>query len=47
MFPKLSGPGLFAIFILMMLLLFGPRKLPEMSHAIGKTVTAFIKGLKD
>jgi len=45
--PKVSGLGLIAGFALIMLLLFGPRKLPEMSYAVGKTIAEFIKALKD
>lgn len=35
------------IILVVALLIFGPKKLPEMGAAIGKSVTAFKKGIKD
>jgi sec-independent protein translocase protein TatA len=34
------------LFFVIALLIFGPKKLPEMGAAIGKSVTSFKKGLK-
>jgi sec-independent protein translocase protein TatA len=35
------------IILVVALLIFGPKKLPEMGAAIGKSVTAFKKGIKE
>ncbi len=42
MFGSIGGPEILLIFILA-LLLFGPRKLPEIGRALGKTVAEFRK----
>ena len=35
------------ILLVVALLIFGPKKLPEMGSAIGKSITSFRKGMKD
>jgi sec-independent protein translocase protein TatA len=35
------------ILLAVALLIFGPKKLPEMGSAIGKSITSFRKGMKD
>lgn len=35
------------VILVISLLIFGPKKLPEIGAAIGKSVTAFKKGIKD
>lgn len=35
------------VILVIALLIFGPKKLPEIGAAIGKSVTAFKKGIKD
>jgi TatA/E family protein of Tat protein translocase len=35
------------VILIISLLIFGPKKLPEIGAAIGKSVTAFKKGIKD
>jgi TatA/E family protein of Tat protein translocase len=42
MFGSVGGPEILLIFVLA-LLLFGPRKLPEIGRALGKTVAEFRK----
>jgi len=42
MFGSLGAPELIAIFVLA-LLLFGPKKLPELGRALGKTFAEFRK----
>ncbi len=42
MFGSIGGPEILLIFVLA-LLLFGPRKLPEIGRALGKTVAEFRK----
>lgn len=39
-------PGLIIILV-MILILFGPRKLPEVGSAVGKTLSEFKKATKD
>jgi len=45
--PFGSRPFDLLIILVVALLIFGPKKLPEMGAAIGKSVTAFKKGIKD
>ncbi len=35
------------VILVIALLIFGPKKLPEMGSAIGKSITSFKKGMKD
>jgi sec-independent protein translocase protein TatA len=41
------GAGKIILIILIALLLFGPKKLPELGRAIGKTLREFKKGTKE
>ena len=41
--PELS----FVVLFIVMLLLFGPKKLPEVSFALGKSIQEFRKGIKE
>ncbi len=45
--PFGSRPFDLFIILVVALLIFGPKKLPEMGAAIGKSVTAFKKGIKE
>jgi sec-independent protein translocase protein TatA len=42
----LGWPELVVIAVIL-LIIFGPRRLPELGHSIGKSITNFRKGLKD
>ena len=46
MFGLGHGPELIVILVVA-LLVFGPKKLPEMGRSIGKTVTEFRKGISE
>lgn len=46
MFGSIGGPEIFLIFILA-LLLFGPRKIPEIGRVLGKTVAEFRKATNE
>lgn len=41
------GPTEWIIILLVVLLLFGARKLPQLARSMGGSITAFKKGLKD
>lgn len=41
------GPVMGVLIILAALLLFGPKKLPELGRAIGRTLNEFKKGTKE
>ena len=44
--PGLHWPELVAVLVIS-LLIFGPKKLPEMGSAIGKSIKEFQKGMKE
>jgi sec-independent protein translocase protein TatA len=44
--PNLGLPELLLI-LLIALLFFGPRKLPELGNALGRTIKEFRKGVKE
>lgn len=46
MFGSIGGPEILLIFVIA-LLLFGPRKLPEIGRALGKTVAEFRKATSE
>ena len=39
------GPGEIVVIVVVALLIFGPKKLPEMGKAIGNAITEFKKGI--
>jgi sec-independent protein translocase protein TatA len=41
------GWGEIAIIVVLVLLLFGARKLPEIGQSLGRSITGFRKGLKE
>ena len=41
------GPWEIAIVVILVLLIFGPKKLPELGSSLGKSIRGFKKGLKD
>ncbi len=41
------GPAELVIILLVLVLLFGARKLPELAGSVGKSITSFKRGMKD
>jgi sec-independent protein translocase protein TatA len=45
--PSWIGPWEIAIVVIIALLIFGPKKLPDLGSSLGKSITGFKRGLKD
>jgi sec-independent protein translocase protein TatA len=45
--PSWIGPWEIAIVLVLALLIFGPRKLPELGSSLGKSIRGFKRGMKD
>jgi len=45
--PSWIGPWEIAIVLVLALLIFGPKKLPDLGQSLGRSITGFKKGLKD
>jgi sec-independent protein translocase protein TatA len=45
--PSWIGPWEIAIVVVLALVIFGPRKLPELGSSLGKSIRGFRKALKD
>jgi sec-independent protein translocase protein TatA len=45
--PSWIGPWEIAIVLVIALLIFGPRKLPDLGSSLGKSISGFKKGLKE
>lgn len=47
MMPSWIGPWEIAILVIVLLVVFGPKRLPELGSSLGKAITGFKKGLKE
>jgi sec-independent protein translocase protein TatA len=45
--PSWIGPWEIAIVLVVALLIFGPKKLPDLGQSLGRSITGFKKGLKE
>jgi sec-independent protein translocase protein TatA len=45
--PSFIGPWEIAIVLVIALLIFGPKKLPDLGQSLGRSITGFKKGLKE
>lgn len=45
--PSWIGPWEIAIVVIIALLIFGPKKLPDLGSSLGKSVTGFKRGLRE
>jgi sec-independent protein translocase protein TatA len=45
--PSWIGPWEIALVLVIALLIFGPKKLPDLGSSLGKSISGFKKGLKD
>lgn len=45
--PSWIGPWEIAILVILLLVIFGPKRLPELGSGLGKAITGFKRGLKE
>ena len=45
--PSWIGPWEIAIVLVLALLIFGPKKLPDLGSSLGRSISVFKKGLKE
>lgn len=45
--PSWIGPWEIAIVLVLVLLIFGPRKLPELGSSLGRSIRGFKRGMKE
>ena len=45
--PSWIGPWEIGILVIVLLVVFGPKRLPELGSSLGKAITGFRKGLKE
>jgi sec-independent protein translocase protein TatA len=45
--PSFIGPWEIAVIVVLALLIFGPKRLPELGSSVGRAITGFRKGLKE
>lgn len=45
--PGWIGPWEIGILVIVLLVVFGPKRLPELGSSLGKAITGFKKGLKE
>ncbi|MCL5735853.1 MAG: twin-arginine translocase TatA/TatE family subunit [Actinobacteria bacterium] len=45
--PSWIGPWEIAIVLVLILLIFGPRKLPDLGASLGKSIRGFKRGMKE
>lgn len=45
--PSWIGPWEIAIVVVLALLIFGPKKLPDLGSSLGRSITGFKRGLKE
>jgi sec-independent protein translocase protein TatA len=45
--PSWIGPWEIAIVLVLALLIFGPKKLPDLGSSLGRSITGFKRGLKE
>ena len=45
--PSWIGPWEIAIVVVLALLIFGPKKLPQLGNSLGKSISGFKRGLKE
>ncbi len=45
--PNWIGPWEIGILLVIILLVFGPKRLPELGSSLGRAITGFKRGIKD
>jgi sec-independent protein translocase protein TatA len=45
--PSWLGPWEIVLVVIVLLLVFGPKKLPDLGSSLGRSITGFKKGLKE